>query len=241
MNEAPPVNPYAAPQAPVVAETGGGQFQYKPLGGRAVAVAIPLGVYCLFALLAIVMGVGAGSAGLTVSEAWQDESPFTANDLVEFLEGLTTIATIIALCFFLPQANRNSRALSGLSLRFSPASTMWWYFVPFLNLVRPYQAVREIWQASTPGPHNAAWFVLPSPPWLPLWWGTWLVFNVLTRLTEVLARRAGDAAEGMSSAEITALLARLTGIVAAACLIWAVRRIAGEQAKRQYDSGAAAA
>jgi len=235
MSELPPINPYAAPQASFVPAPGGSQFQYRPLAGRALAVAIPLGLFCLFSLLAIVLGAGVGSSGQTMSEVWQDESPMTRNDLLELGEGLAVLATIITLCFFLPQANRNSRALTGESLRFSPASTMWWFFVPFMNLVRPYQAVREIWQASTSG-YQEAWFAKAAPGWLRLWWGTWLAFNMLLRLTANMARRAAQAGGEPSSAEIVGLLGRLAGIVAAACLIVAVTRIASVQAKR-YSAG----
>jgi len=231
MNELPSVNPYAVPQAPVGGAADAARVQYKPLAGRAVAVMIPMGLFCVFSLLAIVLGVGLGSSAQTLNEAWQDETPVTRSDLLEFGEGLAAVATIITLCFFLPQANRNSRALTGEELRFTPASTIWWFFVPFLNLVRPYQAVREIWRASTARPQEA-WFAKPAPPWLRLWWGTWLAFNVLSRITEAVGRRAVRSGEGLSSAETVALLARITGIVAAACLIYAVWRIASTQAKR---------
>ena len=112
MSALPPINPYAAPQAPDAPPIGVTQFQYRPLGGRALAVAIPLGLFCLWSLLAIVLGAGVGSAGQSMSEAWQDESPMTSRDLLELGEGLALFATIITLCFFLPQANRNSRALT---------------------------------------------------------------------------------------------------------------------------------
>jgi hypothetical protein len=225
MSTLPPANPYAVPQAAAAEVAGDSRSQYRPLGGRVVAVAIPLGLYVVFALLAILLGVGPGSAGQTWSEAWEDESPVTTSDLVEFGEGATVVGAIIVLCFFLPQANRNARALTGGNMRFSPASTMWWFFVPIMNLFRPYQAVREIWQSST-APPERNFTVQPAPSWLRLWWGTWLVFNLLASVTERLAKR------GMPSAETFSLVERLCGIVAAICLIYAARRIATAQAKR---------
>jgi hypothetical protein len=229
MSTLPPANPYAVPQA-AAEPAGDSRFQYRPLGGRAIAVAIPLGVYVVFAVLAIVLGVGPGSSGQSWSEAWADESPMTTSDYVEGGEGMAMVATIIVLCFFLPQANRNARALTGGSMRFSPASTMWWFFVPIMMFFRPYQAVREIWQSST-APPERNFTVQPAPSWLRLWWGTWLVFNILGSLTEQLAKR------GMPSSETFSLVVRLCGIVAAVCLIYTVRRIASAQAKRA--SGAA--
>jgi hypothetical protein len=55
---------------------------------------------------------------------------------------------------------------------FSPASMFWWFCVPFLNFVRPYQAVKAVWACSAPehgGLRAARTEVLST------WWTTWLV------------------------------------------------------------------
>jgi hypothetical protein len=228
LTQPPPLNPYAAPRASFdVPATTGSTFEYRPLSARAVAVTMALGVFCLFSLLSMGMGVGAGSSGQSLTEAWEaEDAPFTRSDLLELGEEVSILLAVIAICFFLPQANRNGRALTGLSFRFTPASTIWWYFVPFLNLVRPYQAAKEIWQASTAAGPQDAWFTKPAPVWMRLWWGTWIAYNGLWRVVAALARRSH------ASADTWALLARITGVVAAACLIYTAIRITTLQAKR---------
>lgn len=54
---------------------------------------------------------------------------------------------------------------------FSPASMVWWHFVPFLNLVRPYQAVKAVWECSAP--EHASRLALRSNV-LSWWWAAWL-------------------------------------------------------------------
>jgi hypothetical protein len=197
---------------------------YRPLFGRVLAVGICLGLFGVFSILAIATGVGAGSSGQSFFETLNEpDAPLSRSDFLEMGEGLTVLAAAIAVSFFLPQANRNARALTGMSLRFTPASTVWWFLVPFLNLVRPYQAVKEIWQAGA-ARREEMWFRKPAPASMRVWWGSWIVFNVLSRVTSGLARGGADAARE------SALLQRIAGLSAAACLLWAVSRIAKAQA-----------
>ena len=55
--------------------------------------------------------------------------------------------------FFLLWTYRSYRHLSALSdrdLRFSPGWAVGWFFVPIMNLFRPYQVMKEMWRKSTP-------------------------------------------------------------------------------------------
>lgn len=69
------------------------------------------------------------------------------------------------------RAARNLRALNVPGLQYDP----WWavasYFIPVVNLVVPYRAMREILVASTPGPSLES---PPDTPALTAWWSLWL-------------------------------------------------------------------
>lgn len=227
MNRLPPENPYAAPQATIGAPTAAiSAYAYKPLFGRALAVWICLGLFGSSAILALVTGVGAGSSGQSLLEGWNAvDEPLTRNDVLEGVEGLSVVASAIAVCFFLPQANRNCRALTGRSLRFTPASTVWWFLVPFMNLIRPYQAVKEIWQAGL-ADREETWFLTSAPAVMRLWWAAWIAFNVLSRVTSRTASHSADVAQ------VSALLERIAGVAAAACLSWVVSQIVKAQLKQ---------
>jgi drug/metabolite transporter (DMT)-like permease len=48
------------------------------------------------------------------------------------------------------------------------------FFIPFVNLVVPYRAVKDVWQKS--GPPDEALVAEPDPPALfPVWWLFWLL------------------------------------------------------------------
>jgi hypothetical protein len=62
-------------------------------------------------------------------------------------------------------------------LRFTPGWAVGWWFVPFANLVKPFQTVRELWKASDPGAPD--WWGSETLPVIGWWWGGYVVFNIL--------------------------------------------------------------
>src|SRR6266446_8041100 len=67
------------------------------------------------------------------------------------------------------RANKNGRALGCAGMKYSPGSSVGWFFVPIANLFMPYWVLKEIWQASSPMPHGG-WRQTTVSPLLALWW-----------------------------------------------------------------------
>lgn len=100
--------------------------------------------------------------------------------------GACIFATTIPFAVFLYRANQNARALRPRGkMQFSPASMLWWYAVPFLNLIRPYQAVQEVWEVSTPKAED----VSDRSP-VAAWWALFVLNEVVPRLFMSSADRA---------------------------------------------------
>jgi len=78
--------------------------------------------------------------------------------------------TWIPFGWFLVRANRNARVMGGRRLYFTPASMVWWFAVPILNFIRPYQAVRAVWHASSSRRASST----SNPTLLLLWWALWV-------------------------------------------------------------------
>ena len=86
--------------------------------------------------------------------------------------------TGIVWCVWQHRAQRNAIELAYGKLQFTPGWAVGWWFVPFANLVKPFQTVRELWKASHGGYDGrivGTWSVIG---W---WWGLWLGANVLER------------------------------------------------------------
>ena len=112
-----------------------------------------------------------GDAALDASDARQA--------WVAMLFAAVHLPTMVLVLIWIRRANFNVRQLGAPGLRFSPAGSIGWYFVPIVHLWRPYQAMREIWQASL-DPEN--WPGRPVPMLLPIWWALWLVSIALDNI-----------------------------------------------------------
>jgi Domain of unknown function (DUF4328) len=56
-------------------------------------------------------------------------------------------------------------------LRFSPGWAVGWYFVPIMNLFRPFQVMRELYRESNPD-HRSSWLI-------GAWWTLWIIATML--------------------------------------------------------------
>lgn len=118
----------------------------------------------------------AESSGMSVDEAWA-EMPLNMFWVYVAILAVT-IAVIVFLAMWIYRMTYNARALLGASrLEYSPGWAVGWYFVPFANLWKPYQAFRDVWISSFEGisPRRNA----GSGP-LPLWWTLWVAYNLIS-------------------------------------------------------------
>jgi hypothetical protein len=113
-------------------------------------------------------------AGVYVSQA-QGEDADNALGAVTSIGVLVFIATVVVWCLWQHRAQRNVVELTAGGLGFTPGWAVGWWFIPLANLVKPFQAVRELWKASHGGDtwrHTSTW------PVIGLWWAFWLVGNI---------------------------------------------------------------
>ena len=103
-----------------------------------------------------------------------------ANDLRERSIALSVVvvslATFIVFGRWIVVAHRNLPALGAEDLDVRPGWAVGWFFVPFANLWKPYQAMRTLWKASHDGPR---WEYGDGHFLLGLWWTLWIVSSVL--------------------------------------------------------------
>jgi hypothetical protein len=112
------------------------------------------------------------------------------------------IVTGIVFLTWIYRANSNARALGAKDMRFTPGWAVGWYFVPIMSLWKPFQAMREIWQASAQ-PGN--WQSVQPPPLLGWWWTLYLGAQILAQIGFQLSKSIDSVASAMrASAFITA-------------------------------------
>jgi hypothetical protein len=81
---------------------------------------------------------------------------------------------MIAFGVWIFLAGKNLLAAGVTDLEFTPGSRIWWFAVPIATLFKPYQGMRELWNAS-----RNIWPYDENSPLLGIWWALWLIHNFL--------------------------------------------------------------
>lgn len=72
---------------------------------------------------------------------------------------------------------RNLRTLGAEGLSYSPGWAMAYYFIPIVNLFRPFQVMRETWRASSWRHANGTqWMTSAAPALIGVWWALYLLW-----------------------------------------------------------------
>ena len=133
----------------------------------------------------------AGGSSITDVEAAQNDS---RQQLIGILQVLLWIGTAVAFLIWFHRMHKNLPSLGESDLKYTPGWAVGGFFVPFLNLVRPLQVMREVWHGSDPerlkldeasngpGIRNR----LGTPPLVGWWWALFLISafagNIASRL-----------------------------------------------------------
>jgi uncharacterized protein DUF4328 len=142
------------------------------------------------------------------------------------LQALIYIATAVCFLMWLYRAYRNlpSFGTPSQNISYSAGWAVGSFFIPFVNLVVPYRAIKELWRNSSP---TNAFLGSTSPPsWFPLWWLFWLLSNFASNIYFRMAFREDI------SREVTAIGGVITDaltIIAAIFAIVVVEEITGRQ------------
>lgn len=96
---------------------------------------------------------------------------------IQLIGGAALLACAVSFCIWTYGAARNARAF-GAGLGETPGWAVGSYFIPILNLWKPYQILASIWRGSDPRGGSREPELLsggaPPPWWFLTWWITWL-------------------------------------------------------------------
>ena len=213
-------NPYAAPQVQNAYPHGSAAYaqpwqgqQYVPLGWRTGVAA------------ACIVAVVVAKLGMEGSLVAMDDDPGLGTAAVAGLSALAVLGTLVLAAIFfgiwIHRASANLRGLRRDGLNFSPGGCVGWFYVPFANLVQPVRAMSEIWRASEPGGDGYEWTRARGTPWLGIWWGTWLLGNIVG---EVSALSGNEASSGAAIGLVGAVLTAVAGMALIVSMLGISRR-----------------
>lgn len=233
----PPVNPYAAPtssllppaRSNVVMSTGG---TIRPVVGVSRWL---VGLFALFVLTALVFEgtlvsqlelLGRIDRGAAFTQAETE-----TNDIVVGLVALVHVTLLLPLTIlwivWQRRCRLNLEAIGVEALQFTPAASIYWWFVPIANYFMPWQVMTEIWRASSAAAEGEDdWPARVLPGWLSAWWATWVARAVLGAASN---RFEGPQAAELITATYVLMAATLASLTCASLAIVVVVRITDAQ------------
>ncbi|MEG6586396.1 DUF4328 domain-containing protein [Dendrosporobacter sp. 1207_IL3150] len=110
---------------------------------------------------------------------------------IESFGGIILILTSISMLSFLIwlyKSYKNLLVLNKVPAKFSPGWAVGWFFVPILNLYKPYQVITELWNESFKNSSKQGFAVKQGPTIIKIWWLT----NVASQITSLLTNGAAS-------------------------------------------------
>lgn len=89
---------------------------------------------------------------------------------VSVVDLVLALITNVIFCMWIYRAAANVKAARVPGFTFTPAWAVGWHFVPIANFFKPFQAMRQIWNASHGGDGESRY---RGELMLVGWWGVW--------------------------------------------------------------------
>ncbi|HEY6645158.1 DUF4328 domain-containing protein [Povalibacter sp.] len=153
------------------------------------------------------------------------EASDTRQGIVGGCQFLIYIVSGIWILRWIYVASSNARDLAAGAMKFSPGWAVGWYFIPFLNLWKPYQAMKEIWRVSA-NPRNPD--AEPDSGLLASWWFFYIVSSLSGNAAFRLSLRADEIRE-LLAANFATRVSDIAGIPLAILFMVVVRRMHANQ------------
>jgi hypothetical protein len=152
---------------------------------------------------ALIFGAAYGSAGITL--------------IVAYLVG------VVGFLLWFHRTIVNAAALGRGVRNVSPGTAVLYWFVPILNLFRPYHVVTALYRRSHPGTTLARDWVARWE-WIPsVWWGTWVVSSIAGNVSGRMAW-SDEPARNVTAMWISLVAApfEITAGILVLALLWSI-------------------
>jgi hypothetical protein len=125
-----------------------------------------------------------------------------SDDRVAGVAIASLVVLLITGIFWLVWQHRSQANLHAMRLReleYTPGWSVGWWLIPFANLAKPFQTVRELWKASS---GNESWWQTKTWSLIGWWWALWIVRLVLERVATAVFNGAATLDRLISSSRL---------------------------------------
>jgi hypothetical protein len=224
---------------------------YVPLGGRArlviacLLIGIIIDAVAVYFLASQLSLISRFFSGQSVAPA-ELESNDSRVIMIGVIQALIFLITAVTFLIWIYQAHRNLPATGAQNLEYSPGWAVGGFFVPFLNIVRPFQVMREIWKASEPDQEVAGgdyWKNSDTTPALGFWWFVWVGAGLMAVISAAMMRTVESAnrfsqlslaemVNRLSTATLLRIVSEILSIIAAVLVILLIKGITARQEEK---------
>jgi hypothetical protein len=192
-------------------------------------------IACGFSQRALLARLAAGVHLLPGDAATHD----ARHKVIGLLKLAALLGTAIVWLAWLHRAYGNLGLVGSKRSRFPQGWAVGYWLIPFVNLVRAYQTMKDLWLRSESLNDRDGYDNLPAPAFLAVWWGIYLTWAALERVFTFIAR------DGRSPGDLTnvidlEVLVNVVGMVAALLAIKVVRGIDRHQQRFYEPAGVTA-
>lgn len=147
------------------------------------------------------------------------------------------VITGILFCMWIHRVHRNLPPLGASNLKYSPAWAVGGFFVPILNLFRPFQVTTEIWKASDPTGNisdGLAWKSAPTSPLIASWWVLFLISALVGNIVLRMSLQAEMPSELLTVSWLTFVMdfVDIPAAILAIFVVLNIDRRQGEKSRR---------
>jgi hypothetical protein len=124
------------------------------------------------------------------------------------------------------RSQANLHAARVRELEYTPGWAVGWWLIPFANFVKPFQTVRELWQASG---GDQRWRLVKTRPLIGWWWAGWIGGAILDRVAAYSINEDQPSLDGSVSSSRLFLASEVVTIVTGIFAIVIVRSVIERQ------------
>lgn len=191
-------------------------------------------------IILAVLSIVAGYFQLELLENARDgvlisEEEASINDLrVGFIGIAQAVVGISFLVVFLGWVRRAYGNLhrTGIDyLSHSEKMAVWYFFIPIANLYKPYQTIKEIIVETRHKVREFDFSISASPRLsiLNVWWGVWIVRNIIGRILIKVVLRDNETIEQLISSTQIYIISDFVDIIAYILIIYLIKQIASDE------------
>jgi hypothetical protein len=205
---------------------------FRSASSLAKATSVLFAVYIIVTIAAVAAGYGSIRylvAGGHVEDEMNDSE--LAGACLSLVWLPVQAALIIVFLIWMHRAARNLPALGLAHPRSSPGWAVGWWFIPFANVIKPYQVMTEIWTASEPPPGVPgadSRDVRRPASLLAFWWWLWLIANFVGNVAARVMFRT-DTVDAQINVRWLLIASDILDIAAALLAIMVVQSVEARQ------------